>query len=232
MSEIHLGKKAAGEKAAEYIRSGMTVGLGTGSTAYWAIEKIGSMVAGGLEVQAVATSLQSEKQAKGLGIPLVSFSTVGQIDLDIDGADEVDERLCLIKGGGGALLREKIIASSSKQMIVVADHTKLVAQLGRFPLAVEVIAFGWELTIRKLKALGCEPTVRMQEGKPFITDNGNLIIDCAFGVIPDPAGLRDALNNIPGVVENGLFVGIASRAIIGYPDGHTQQIGPDGLEKR
>jgi ribose 5-phosphate isomerase A len=231
MSQIHLGKKAAGEKAAEYIRAGMTVGLGTGSTAYWAIEKIGSMVADGLDIKAVATSLQSEKQAKELGIPLVSFAAVDQIDVDIDGADEVDERLCLIKGGGGALLREKIIASASKQMIVVADHTKLVSQLGCFPLAVEVIPFGWELTIRKLKALGCEPTVRTQEGKPFITDNGNLIMDCAFGTISDPASLHDSLNNTPGVVENGLFVGIASRAVIGYPDGHTQIIGPEGLEK-
>jgi len=231
MPQIHFGKKAAGEKAAEYIRAGMTVGLGTGSTAYWAIEKIGSMVAGGLDIRAVATSLQSEQQAKDLRIPLVSFASVDHIDLDIDGADEVDERLCLIKGGGGALLREKIIASSSKQMIVVADQSKLVKQLGRFPLAVEVIPFGWELTIRKLKALGCEPTVRMQEGKPFITDNGNLIIDCAFGTISDPAGLHHSLNNTPGVVENGLFVGVASLAIIGYPDGHTQVIGHDGLEK-
>lgn len=225
MSLIHPGKKAAGEKAAEYIEPGMTVGLGTGSTACWTIEKIGQMVAGGLEIKAIATSKQSELQAEGLGIPLISFAEITRIDVDIDGADEVDEGLNLIKGGGGALLREKIIASSSARMIVVVDDTKLVRQLGRFPLPVEVVPFGWEMTVRKLKATGCSTSVRMKEdGTAFITDNGNYIVDCHFHTIPSPAALQDRLNLIPGVVENGLFIGMAGTVIAGYEDGHTRVI--------
>lgn len=225
MSLIHPGKKAAGEKAADYIEPGMTVGLGTGSTAYWTIEKIGQMVAGGLEIKAIATSKQSELQAQGLGIPLISFAEITRIDVDIDGADEVDGDRNLIKGGGGALLREKIIASSSARMIVVVDDTKLVHQLGRFPLPVEVVPFGWEMTVRKLQATGCTTSVRMKEdGTAFITDNGNYIVDCHFQKIPSPAAMQDRLNLIPGVVENGLFIGMADTIIAGYQDGHTRVI--------
>jgi ribose 5-phosphate isomerase A len=224
MSPIHPGKKAAGEKATDFIESGMTVGLGTGSTAYWAIEKIGRMVAAGLQIKAVATSRQSEEQAGRLGIPLTSFAELVRIDVDIDGADEVDDQRNLIKGGGGALLREKIIACASTMMIVVVDDTKLVSRLGRFPLPVEVVPFGWELTVRKLQAAGCRTSVRMKDDAFFITDNGNYIIDCHFEAIASPAELQDHLNQIPGVVENGLFVGMASTVIAGYPDGHTRVI--------
>jgi ribose 5-phosphate isomerase A len=224
MSSIHPGKKAAGEKATDFIKSGMTVGLGTGSTAYWAIEKIGRMVAAGLQIKAVATSRQSEEQAARLGIPLISFAELVRIDVDIDGADEVDDQRNLIKGGGGALLREKIIASASTTMIIVVDDTKLVRRLGRFPLPVEVVPFAWELTVRKLQAAGCRTSVRMKDGAFFITDNGNYIIDCHFDAIASPAELQDRLNQIPGVVENGLFVGMAGTVIAGYPDGHTRVI--------
>lgn len=222
MAQIHPGKKAAGEKAATFIQPGMTIGLGTGSTAYWAIEKIGALVAEGLQIQAIATSVQSERQAMGLGIPLISFAELDHIDVDIDGADEVDEHLNLIKGGGGALLREKIIASASKKMIVVVDESKLVKRLGKFPLPLEVIPFGWEVTIRKIQDLGCRATVRTKDDQPFITDNGNYIIDCRFAEIISPASLNDQLKAIPGVVETGLFIGIAAMAIIGYADGSTR----------
>lgn len=225
MTQIHPGKKAAGEKAAGFIRSGMTVGLGTGSTAYWAIERIGALVKEGLEIRAVATSLESERQAGSLGIPLIPFAEVDYIDVDIDGADEIDEGLNLIKGGGGALLREKIVAAASRKMIVVADESKLVSRLGQFPLPVEIVRFAWELTLRKIRALGPEAGVRVRDGESFVTDNGNYIVDCHFGSIQDPADLHDRLKRIPGVVETGLFLGVASAAVIGYADGATREIG-------
>ena len=224
MTSVNPGKKAAGEKAAEYIRSDMTVGLGTGSTAFWAIEKIGRLVADGLQIKAIATSFQSEQQAENLHIPLISFAELDHIDVDIDGADEVDEYLNLIKGGGGALLREKIIASSSKKMIVVADERKLVKTLGKFPLPVEVIPFGWEMTLRKLKSFCCIPVLRKKGDQVFVTDNGNYIIDCSFGAIPSPGDLHSRLNNIPGVVENGLFAGMCDTVVVGYEDGSTRVI--------
>lgn len=222
MKQIHPGKKAAGEKAATFIHSGMTVGLGTGSTAYWAIEQIGKMVAGGLDIRAIATSVQSDSQARTLRIPLITFAELDHIDVDIDGADEVDDNLNLIKGGGGALLREKIIASASRKFVVVADDSKLVTELGAFPLPVEVIQFGWEMTIRRIRQLGCEAAVRSGQENPFITDNGNYIVDCRFHKIPDPAVLNDQLRRIPGIVETGLFIGMASTAVIGYTDGSTR----------
>lgn len=224
MTSINPGKKAAGEKATEYITSGMIVGLGTGSTAFWAIEKIGERVANGLEIKGIATSIQSQQQAEKLNIPLITFAELDHIDVDIDGADEVDENLNLIKGGGGALLREKIIASSSREMIVVADESKMVKTLGKFPLPVEVIPFGWEMTFRKLQSLGCTPVLRKKNDQVFVTDNNNYIIDCGFGSIHSPRDLHSRLNNIPGVVENGLFANICSTVIVGYADGSTKII--------
>src|SRR5450631_324490 len=151
-------KQLAAEKAVSFLEDGMTIGLGTGSTAYWAIEKIGEKVKReGWKIKAIATSIRSEEQARGLGIPIFDFSTIKSIDITIDGADEVNEKMELIKGGGGALLREKIVASNSKQMIVVADESKWVSMLGKFPLPVEVIHFGWERTFEKLQLLGCDP---------------------------------------------------------------------------
>src|ERR1700744_4738364 len=166
------GKKIAAGKAIEYIRSGMTLGLGTGSTAYWAIQGIGAMVKDGLSVRFIATSIQSDSLARELGIPMVPFSEIDHLDITIDGADEVDEHLNLIKGGGGALLREKIVASATKFYIIIVDESKLVKQLGKFPLPVEIVTFGWELTMRRLAALGCNPVMRMTADKqPFLTDN-------------------------------------------------------------
>lgn len=219
---IHTGKKAAGEKAASYLKSGMTVGLGTGSTAYWAIQKIGEMVAGGLEIRTVATSVESEKLAAALHIPSIPFSEIDHLDIDIDGADEVDENFNLIKGGGGALLREKIIANISRQMIVVVDESKAVKTLGRFPLPIEVIPFGIELTTRHLQELCSSLSLRKKENDNYFTDNGNYVLDCHFYPIDDPQALQCQLNNLPGVVENGLFTNRCSKVVIGYEDGRTE----------
>lgn len=219
---IHPGKKAAGEKAASMLKSGMTVGLGTGSTAYWAIQKIGEMVAEGLDIKTVATSVESENLAKELKIPTTPFSEINHLDVDIDGADEVDNHFDLIKGGGGALLREKIIATISKKMIVVVDETKVVDTLGRFPLPVEVVPFGIEWTIRHLQRLCTSLTLRKKKDAAYLTDNGNYILDCDFYPIGDPAALHRQLNNIPGVVENGIFTGLCDTVIIGYADGRTE----------
>ena len=218
-------KQLAAEKAVSFLENGMTVGLGTGSTAYWAIEKIGEKVQKeGWQLKAIATSLRSEEQARGLGIPIVNFSEIRSIDLTIDGADEVDGQLQLIKGGGGALLREKIVATNSKQMIVVADESKWVKTLGNFPLPVEVILFGWERTFEKLQKLGCRGNLRMIGIEPYVTDNGNYIIDCAFERIEDAPGLHESVNAITGVVDNGLFIRIASKLVLGFSNGETQII--------
>ncbi|MDP4128793.1 MAG: ribose-5-phosphate isomerase RpiA [Bacteroidota bacterium] len=218
-------KKLAAEKAVSFLENGMTVGLGTGSTAYWAIEKIGEKVnKDKWKIRAIATSLRSEEQARSLGIPILSFAEIDVIDVTIDGADEVDGQLHLIKGGGGALLREKIVATNSRQMIVVADESKKVKTLGKFPLPVEVVIFGWERTFEKLKKLGCNPGRRMNQAEPYLTDNGNYIVDCAFGEINDPAGLHEQINAITGVVDNGLFIHIASKLVLGFENGNTQVI--------
>src|SRR5450755_2002653 len=218
-------KQLAAEKAVSFLESGMTIGLGTGSTAYWVIEKIGEKVKKeGWKIKAIATSIRSEEQARTLGIPIFDFSTIKSIDVTIDGADEVDAHLQLIKGGGGALLREKIVASNSNQMIVVADESKWVKTLGSFPLPVEVVYFGWERSFEKLQLLGCEAKRRMQGTEPYLTDNGNFIIDCAFGQIKDPPALHEAVNAITGVVDNGLFIHFASKLVLGFNNGETRVI--------
>ncbi|MFD2331541.1 ribose-5-phosphate isomerase RpiA [Cohnella sp. GCM10020058] len=215
-------KRRAGEEAVKLVEDGMLVGLGTGSTAYWAIMEIGNRVKAGLKITAVPTSVRSEELARSLRIPLVPLDDIlpSGIDLTIDGADEADEALDLIKGGGGALLREKIIASNSKRLVIVADASKEVATLGQFPLPVEIVPFGFKLTMGRLEALGGHPALRLTQGdEPYVTDNGNFIADCRFGVIEDAAALEMTLNLIPGVVENGLFVGMAERIVIGREDG-------------
>jgi len=219
-----VAKKVAAEAAVEFVQDGMTVGLGTGSTAYYAIHKIAERVKEGLQIRTVASSRQSEDLALELGIPVVPLSDITEIDVAIDGADEVDANWHLTKGGGGALLREKILAAHSKQFIVIADDTKQVEQLGKFPLPVEIVQFASNLTLLKLKALGCEPVIRTVNGETFISDNGNYIVDCAFGVITDPVALEKQLNAIAGVVENGLFTGLASKVIIGHEDGTVRFI--------
>jgi ribose 5-phosphate isomerase A len=229
-------KKLAAEKALDYIREGMILGLGTGSTAYWAIQGIGERVRKGLKVKAVATSLQSEALAREVGIPIFSLSDVDHIDLTIDGADEVDEKLNLIKGGGGALLREKIVAAATLYYIIIVDESKLVKHLGKFPLPVEVTPFGWEMTRARLEKLGCSTRLRtaadMAKGDAkktagdafFLTDNDHYIIDCSFGSIADPALLHSQVNAITGVMDNGLFIGMANLVIVGNEDGSTKMI--------
>ena len=215
-------KKLVGEKAVEFIKDGMVVGLGTGSTVYYTIMKLGQLVKEGLSIQGIPTSVQTEELAKKLGIPLASFKEIEQIDVAIDGADEVDSNLDLIKGGGGALLREKIIAKAAKKFIVVATPSKMVEKLGAFPLPVEVVPFGAEWTAKHLQELRGEPTLRQINGKPYQTDNGNYIFDCVFPNITQIHKLEESLNKIPGVIENGLFIGMADLVI--SLDGKSQPI--------
>jgi ribose 5-phosphate isomerase A len=215
-------KQSAAAKAVEYVQNGMTIGLGTGSTAYWAIEYIGARVKEGLALRAIATSLQTETMARDLGISIVGFADIERIDITIDGADEVDENLQIIKGGGGALLREKIVAAATEFYIIIVDDRKLVTTLGKFKLPVEVIPFGWEFTSAHLKKMGCVPSIRLDKSKTFITDNGNYIVDCPFGSIPSPSGLHEKINSITGVVDNGLFIDMADLVIAGNDSGNVR----------
>ncbi|MFV9509946.1 ribose-5-phosphate isomerase RpiA [Tepidibacillus sp. LV47] len=217
-------KQLAGEKAMDYIKDGMIVGLGTGSTVYWTIQKLGQLVKQGLNIKGIPTSKRTEELAKELGIPLTDFASVDQIDVTIDGADEIDSELNLIKGGGGALLREKIVAAASTKLIIVADESKLGKQLGHFPLPIEVTPFGWENTMKKIAKFGCLPQLRLVDDKPYITDNGNYILDCKFEKIANPEQLNKELNTIPGVVENGLFPNMADIVLIGQKDGKVNVI--------
>jgi ribose 5-phosphate isomerase A len=213
-------KKQAAEKAVEYVRDGMIVGLGTGSTAFFAIQKIGERVREGLNIHAVASSLASAELASHAGIPTIGMTEINNIDITIDGADEVDEHFNLIKGGGGALTREKILAYNSKLFIVVVDESKLSKKLGKFPVAVEVVPFGYNLVIPHLESLGCQAKIRQKQDQFFKTDNGNWIIDCQFGDINHPEELNETINGIPGVIETGLFPHKLVHAIIvGYTDG-------------
>jgi ribose 5-phosphate isomerase A len=222
MTPAHPGgrddeKRAAAERAVADVEDGMVLGLGSGSTAAFAIEALAARVAAGLRVLAVPTSEASAALARRLGVPLTSVAARRRIDVTIDGADEVERNsLDLIKGLGGALLREKIVASASDRMVVVVDETKLVDRLGHtVPLPVETASFGWQVTLARLAALDCEPRLRMAGGAPFTTDGGNYIVDCTFAGIPRPAELEARLRSIVGVVESGLFVGLASRIIVG-----------------
>jgi len=209
-------KEAAGRAAAKLVRDGDIVGLGTGSTAYFAVVALGERVKDGLKIIGIPTSVRTADLARAVGIPLTTLDDHPQIDITIDGADEVDPKLNLIKGGGGALTREKVIASASKKMVVVADSGKMVAVLGKFPLPVEVIAFARTVVERKIVALGGSPTLRLKpEGSPYLTDNGNEILDCGFRKIADPPALARELSGTPGVVEHGLFIGLAKLAIVG-----------------
>ncbi|MFB6645986.1 ribose 5-phosphate isomerase A [Bacillus toyonensis] len=213
-------KQLVGEYAANFVKDGMNIGLGTGSTVYWTIQKLGQLVQEGLYFQAVPTSKETEALAKQLNIPLISLNDVQSLDLTIDGADEIDSDLQLIKGGGGALLREKIVATSSKELIIIADESKLVARLGNFPLPVEIIPFSWKQTESKIQSLGCQTTLRIKNNETFITDNNNMIIDCIFpNHISNPANLHEQLKMITGVVDSGLFINMTRKAIIGTKNG-------------
>ena len=218
-------KQLAAEHAVKLIQDGMTVGIGTGSTSAFAIEAISNRIKEGLSIKAVASSTRSEELAKNAGITLIPFSEVKQIDLYIDGADEVDRDLKLIKGGGGALLREKILAFHSNEFIVIVDSSKLVTHLGKFLLPVEVTPFAFELTVRQLQKLGCTTRIRQDNDKTYITDNGNIIIDCDFKKIEDVDWLHNSINAIPGVVENGLFPKtMISKVIVGNESGEVKII--------
>ncbi len=207
-------KRLAAERAVEYVQDGMVVGLGTGSTAFYAVKKLGERVRNGLRIRSIPTSESTRQLAEAEGIPLTSFEAVSAIDLTIDGADEVDPYLNLIKGGGAALLREKIVSAASRENVIIVDSSKTVKRLGAFPLPVEVIPFGWQVVTRRIDALGGNPQLRLKDGAPLVTDQGNWILDCAFGAIPDAAGLELTLNNLPGVVENGLFIKRCTQLVV------------------
>lgn len=219
-------KVQAAERALEFVQPGMKLGLGTGSTAAKFVDLLGAKVKAGMDVICVPTSEATRIQAAALGIRLTTLDEQPHLDLTVDGADEVDDTLQLIKGGGGALLREKIVAAASDKMIVIADVSKRVRTLGAFPLPVEVVRFGFAATRNMIEVLsadaGCAGTITLRtgaDGQPFITDGGNYILDCAFGRIDEPDALDEALKIIPGVVENGLFLGLADMAIIAGPGG-------------
>jgi len=221
-----IWKQQAAERALQFVMDGMTLGLGTGSTAAKFVDLVGQQVNAGLRVKCVPTSQATHAHAERLGIPLTTLDDTPFLDLTVDGADEIDEQLRLIKGGGGALLREKIVATASQRMVVISDVSKRVVTLGKFPLPVEVVRFGLAATRNMVEVLaadaGCEGDIKLRlatDGRPFETDSGNLILDCAFRQIADPEALEDALKLIPGVVESGLFLGIADAAIIAGPEG-------------
>ena len=209
-----LEKEAAARASLQFVQDGQVVGLGTGSTAAYFIKLLGNEVQQGLRVRGIPTSDRSRELALSLGIPLITLDDCQEIDVTVDGADEVDPQLRLIKGGGGALLREKIVASATKQMIVVADASKQVQRLGKFPLPVEVIKFAQALVAKRIAALGAEVQLRQNaDGSPYVTDEDNHILDCRFGEMRDPDELARELSWMPGVVEHGLFIGMASLAL-------------------
>lgn len=214
-------KKLAGEKALDHIKDGMIVGLGTGSTIEYTLRKLGKLVKDGLKIQGIPTSIRTKRIAKEENIPLTTIDENPVIDVTIDGADEVDSNLNLIKGGGGALTREKIIAHNSKKVVIVIDDSKVVKALGiDFPLPVEVTKFGWTSTKKALEEFGCEVKLReIMKDEPYITDNSNYILDCEFEKIDDPPQMEIDINNIPGVVENGLFIGLVDEVIVGGKQG-------------
>jgi len=220
-------KRAAAAEAIKLVQPGMTLGLGTGSTAAHFIDLLGEKVSNGLSVIGIPTSEASSRQALSVGIELIQPDETTQIDLAIDGADEVGPGLTLIKGGGGALLREKIIAEAAREFVVIADASKNLPQLGAFPLPVEIEDFAWALTIRRLRETLTQQSYRTpalqiratKTGEPFLSDGGNLIVDCKLERIKDPAALENGLRKLPGVIETGLFVGIANKVIIAGENG-------------
>jgi ribose 5-phosphate isomerase A len=219
MKEMDDPKKRAAESALKLIRDGQVIGLGTGSTAKFAIEGLGRMVGAGLSVKGVPTSIATEQMARECGIPLVGLNEAGAIDITFDGADEIDPDFNMIKGGGGALTREKLVALASTKRVILVDDSKLVSTLGQSRLLpIEVLPFSWTLSARLVSALGCVVSLRQHGESAFVTDNGNHILDCAFGPIEDAAALEKRIKLLPGVVECGLFIGIADTLVIGFAD--------------
>jgi len=232
LSPIDKAKFVAAKRAVDYVEDGMRVGLGTGSTAAWMVRCLGEMVReDGIRITGVATSSRTADLARQVGVPVSTLDEVKWLDLTIDGADEYDPRLNLIKGGGGALLQEKIVATASDQMIVIADIGKQVDTLGAFPLPIEIVPFGWETTKAIVEAALKDAdvatrgvTLRLARDTPFITDGGHMIFDLHLGAIGAPADLAAALITIPGVIDTGLFIDIADAAVIGHADGTTEVI--------
>ncbi|MBV2358242.1 ribose-5-phosphate isomerase RpiA [Thalassococcus sp. CAU 1522] len=230
LSPIDKAKFVAAKRAADFVENGMRVGLGTGSTAAWLVRCLGEMVReDGLQFRGVPTSTRTAELAREVGIEVISLDEAKWLDLTIDGADEFDSDLNLIKGGGGALLQEKIVATASDQMIVIADAAKEVENLGAFPLPIEVIPFGWqttqalvEETLVSMDVMGRKATLRMNGQVPFVTDEGNHILDLHLGRIGNPRQLALVINQIPGVVENGLFIDICDQVVIGFGDGRVE----------
>ncbi len=212
-------KKIAGEKAAEYVKDGMVVGLGTGSTAKFMVDKLGEMVKNGLKIQGVPTSKATEQQARELGIPLLDIADVDHIDLDIDGVDEIDGDFNATKGGGGALFREKVVASLAKEVIWIMDESKLVDSLGAFPLPIEILPYGYQIVFKKMEELGYKPTMRMKDGEIFVTDNGNYIVDLHLDVPADIEAVKKNVSGIVGVLETGQFLKMCKRIIVGTDEG-------------
>lgn len=217
-------KKELGIYAADSVKQGITIGLGTGSTVYWLIQELGKRVKQGLDIAIVPTSVQTEQLTKEAGIKVTDLDTITSLPLTIDGADEIDSQGQMIKGGGGALLQEKIVASASKELIIIADSSKFVSQLGKFPLPVEVIPFGYKQVIQKIIQTGICKNVRLRQkdDQPFITDHHHYILDCECEKIENLVLVNNALHNIPGVVETGLFIDMANQVIAGYEDGKIE----------
>ncbi len=212
-------KKIAGEKAAEYVKDGMTLGLGTGSTAFHAVNAVGELVKKGMKLQAVPTSKATEAQARELGIPLLTIDEVEHIDLSIDGVDEIDPAFNAIKGGGGALYREKVVATMADEVIWIMDDSKLVEKIGAFHLPVEIAQYGSKQAIAKMEAYGWNPVLRVRDGKTFVTDNGNFIADLHLGAGFDIEDVYNKLSGMLGVLEHGLFLNMCKRIIVGTDEG-------------
>lgn len=208
-------KKMAGEKAAEYVKDGMVVGLGTGSTAYHMVNAIGERVKNGLKIQAIPTSKATEAQARELGIPLLTIDQVDHVDIDIDGVDEIDPAFNAIKGGGGALYREKVVATLAKEVIWIMDESKLVDKIGAFHLPVEIAQYGSKQTMAKMEEYGWKPVLRERDGKTFVSDNGNYIADLHLGAGFDIQDVFTKLSGMLGVLEHGLFLNMCKRMIVG-----------------
>jgi ribose 5-phosphate isomerase A len=208
-------KEAAARASLRFVKDGQVVGLGSGSTAAYFIQLLGEQVKNGLRIRGIPSSERSREQAASLGIPLTTLDEFPAIDVTVDGADEVDPELRLIKGGGGALLREKIVASATRQYVIIIDASKRVPVLGKFPLPVEIIKFAQAVVTKKIEAMGANVGLRLgTDGKPYLTDENNYILDCRFGQIPDADGLARLLSDMPGVVEHGLFIGMASVVLV------------------
>jgi ribose 5-phosphate isomerase A len=218
LSDKENEKRLAALEAVKFVQPGSIVGLGTGSSAYFATQRIAELVKEGLQIEAVATSENTASLAESLGIPLLDFNQVHSIDITIDGADEFTSDLKLIKGGGGALFREKIVASMTKQEIIIADSSKLVDQLGAFTVPIEVVPFALNHVVKEIKLLHGSPVLRKKSGYLFITDNGNYILDADFGLIGDPESLSNDLNNIEGILVHGIFLNLAAKVIMGDGD--------------